>query len=94
MHEARFRADMLGEAGQERDDVVLDLALDGVDAVDVESAALADRLRRLLRDDAEFRHRLRLTQSFLARKESEYLKLRSQISALRKEVASQEGSQS
>jgi EPS-associated MarR family transcriptional regulator len=40
------------------------------------------------------RHRLRLTQSFLARKESEYLQLRSQISALRKEVASQEGSQS
>ena len=38
------------------------------------------------------RHRLRLTQAFLARKESEYLRLRSQISALRKEVAHQEGS--
>ena len=38
-------------------------------------------------------HRLKLTQSFLARKEIEYVRLRSQISALRKEVASQEGSQ-
>ena len=58
MHEARFRAYMLGKAGQERDDVVLDLALDGVDAVDVEAAALADRLRRLLRNDAELGHGL------------------------------------
>jgi EPS-associated MarR family transcriptional regulator len=39
------------------------------------------------------RHRLRLTQAFLARKENEYILLRSQISALRKELASQEGSQ-
>ena len=39
------------------------------------------------------RHRLQLTQAFLARKEVEYVRLRSQISALRKEVASQEGAQ-
>ena len=42
---------------------------------------------------AGMRHRLQLTQSFLARKEREYVALRSQISALRREVASQEGSQ-
>ena len=35
VHEARGRADMLGEVGQERDDVVLGLALDLVDAVDL-----------------------------------------------------------
>ena len=40
---------------------------------------------------AGVRHRLQLTQSFLARKEREYLALRSQISALRKDVAHQEG---
>ncbi len=39
------------------------------------------------------RHRLRLTQAFLARKENEYIQLRTQISALREELASQEGSQ-
>ena len=36
MHEARLRPDDLGEMGQEGDDVVLDLALDRVDARDVE----------------------------------------------------------
>ena len=35
--------------------------------------------------------RLNLTQSFLARKEREYVQLRTQISALRKDLASQEG---
>lgn len=40
------------------------------------------------------RERLRMTQAFLARKEREYVLLRSQISALRKEVANQEGSRS
>lgn len=38
------------------------------------------------------RQRLSLTQAFLARKEQEYVRLRSQISALRKDLASQEGS--
>ena len=38
MHEARRRADMLGQVGEEGDDVVLHLALDGVDAVDLELA--------------------------------------------------------
>ena len=42
---------------------------------------------------AGIRHRLRLTQAFLARKETEYVRLRSQISELRKELAHQEGSQ-
>ena len=36
MHEARLRPDDLGEMRQERDDVVLGLALDLVDARDVE----------------------------------------------------------
>ena len=38
------------------------------------------------------RERLRVTQAFLARKEREYVALRSQISALRKELANQDGS--
>ena len=37
--------------------------------------------------------RLQLTQAFLARKEREYIALRSQISALRKDLANQEGTQ-
>ena len=36
VHEARFRADDLGEMGEEGDDVVLGLALDLVDPRDVE----------------------------------------------------------
>ena len=59
VHEARLRADDLGEMGEEGDDVVLDLALDLVDARDVEGGVLAllpDRLRRRLRDDAELGH--------------------------------------
>ena len=40
---------------------------------------------------AGIRHRLQLTQAFLARKEREFVALRSQISALRKEVAHQGG---
>ena len=49
VHEARLRPDDLGEMGQEGDDVVLDLALDLVDARDVEVGVLAlgpDRLAR------------------------------------------------
>ena len=59
MHEARFRPDDLGEMGEEGDDVVLGLALDLVDARDVELGVLAlgpDLRRRLLRDDAELGH--------------------------------------
>ena len=40
MDETRFGADMLGEVGQERDHVVMGLALDLVDAFDLEGAAL------------------------------------------------------
>ncbi len=56
MDEPRLRPDDLGEMGQEGDDVVLDLALDLVDAGDVEFGVLAFRpygLRRLFRHDAE-----------------------------------------
>ena len=59
MHEARFRADDLGEMRQEGDDVVLDLGFDRVDARDVELGGLAlvpDRLGGVLRDDAELGH--------------------------------------
>jgi hypothetical protein len=55
------RADDFGEMGQEGDDVMLGLALDLVDALDIEGRVLAlfpDRLRRLLRDGAEFRQRI------------------------------------
>ena len=40
---------------------------------------------------AGIRQRLQLTQAFLARKEREYVALRSQISALRKDLADQGG---
>ena len=43
--EARLGADVLGEVGEEGDDVVLGLALDLVDARDLEGAALPHRLR-------------------------------------------------
>ncbi len=59
MHEARLRPDDLGQMGQEGDDVVLDLALDRVDARDVEGGVLAlgpDRFGGVLRDDAELGH--------------------------------------
>ena len=62
MDEARLGADDLGEVGQEGDDVVLHLALDGVDALDVEAglgAFFPDRLGRLFRDDAELGQRRR-----------------------------------
>ncbi len=56
MDEARLRPNDLGEVGEERDDVMLDLALDLVDPRDVEHGVLAlgpDRRRGLLRHDAE-----------------------------------------
>ena len=59
MHEARVGADDFGEMGEEGDDVVLDLALDLVDARGVEGRRLPflpDGLRRRLRDHAEFGH--------------------------------------
>ncbi len=40
MDEARVGADMLGEIGQEGDDVVMDLALDLVDARDLATCPL------------------------------------------------------
>ena len=59
MHVARFGADDFRNMGQEGDDVVLDLGLDGVDARDIELGVLAlgpDRGGCFLRDDAEFGH--------------------------------------
>ena len=59
MHEARFRPDDLGQMGEEGDDVVLGLALDLLDARDVELGVLAlgpDFRRRCLGDDPEFGH--------------------------------------
>src|SRR2546425_532334 len=53
MHEARLGADDLGKMGEEGDDVVLGLALDLVDAGDVENGVLGlgpDRLGGLLGD--------------------------------------------
>ena len=47
VHEARLRPDDLGEMGEEGDDVVLDLALDRVDARDVERGVAALRPDRL-----------------------------------------------
>ena len=59
--EARLRSDDLGKVGEKGDDVVLDLALDLIDAGNVEGRVLAlgpDRLRRLLRHDAKLGKRI------------------------------------
>ena len=59
MHKARLGTDDLGEMREEGDDVVLDLALDGVDARHVEGrvpAFVPDFLGGRLRDDPELRH--------------------------------------
>ena len=56
--EAALGADVFGDAGEEGDDVVLHLALDLVDAGDVELALLAVVVGGALRDRAEFGHRL------------------------------------
>ena len=59
MDEARFGTDDFGQMREKGDDVVLGLALDLVDAVDIEFGDLAflpDLLRRFLRDHAELGH--------------------------------------
>ena len=59
MHETRLGSHDLGEMREESDDVVLDLALDRIDARDVESGVLAlvpDLLGGGLRNDAEVGH--------------------------------------
>src|SRR5438045_1760760 len=53
VHEPGFGADMLGDVGQEGDRLVMHLALDLADALDLEFAALAQCLRRATRDHAE-----------------------------------------
>ena len=59
MHETRFRPDDFGQMGEKGDDVVLGLALDFLDAGDVELGVLGfgpDFCRGGLRDDAEVGH--------------------------------------
>src|SRR5262249_3279106 len=59
MDETRLRANDLGEMGEKSDDVVLDLALDRLDARDVKSRSIAlfpDRLCGVFRDHPELRH--------------------------------------
>ena len=58
VQEACFRADMLGDRGEEGDHVVLDLPLDLVDAGDVEAAAPLHGIGGVLRDLPELGHRL------------------------------------
>ena len=58
VQEACFRADMLGDRGEEGDHVVLDLPLDRVDAGDVEAAAPLHGIGGMLRDLPELGHRL------------------------------------
>ena len=58
VHKARFGPDMLGEIGQECDRLVMDLALNLADAVDLESGALANRFCRTAGDDFKFFLRL------------------------------------
>ena len=61
MDEARVGADEFGQMRQESDDVMLRLALDLVDARDIElrlAALFPDRFRRFLGDDAQFRQRI------------------------------------
>src|SRR5260370_4150144 len=53
MDKTRIGADMLGEVGQEGDDVMVGFALDLVDARDLEFALLPDRARGRRRDDAQ-----------------------------------------
>src|SRR5262249_19355 len=59
MDETRLRANDLGEMGEKGDDVVLDLALDRLDARDIKSRSLTffpDRLGGVLRDHPELCH--------------------------------------
>ena len=55
MHEPGLVANMFGKVRQERDNVVLGFPLDLVDALDLESAAVPDRLCRFLGNYAERR---------------------------------------
>ncbi len=59
MQEAGLRPYFFRDRGEEGDDIVLHLALDFIDAGDLEIPAIPDGLRRLLRNEAELGHRLR-----------------------------------
>src|SRR3546814_2848603 len=54
MHESGGFPHMFGHVGQESDDVVLDLRLYGVDALDLKRAFLPDRRSSFLRHTAQF----------------------------------------
>src|SRR3546814_18413194 len=54
MHESGGFPHMFGHVGQESDDVVLDLRLYGVDALDLQRAFIPDRRSSLLRHHAQF----------------------------------------
>src|SRR3546814_20415802 len=54
MHESGGFPHMFGHVGQESDDVVLDLRLYGVDALDLKRAFLPDRRSSFLRHHAQF----------------------------------------
>src|SRR5574342_591437 len=58
MQPPRRRTDVLGHSGRESDDIVLRGLLDRVDALDVESAPLADIAGRVLGNYALVGHRL------------------------------------
>src|SRR5690606_18626032 len=55
VNEARLRSDMLGEIREEGDHVVLGLALDLVDPLDLEAPALPDRFGRIGGDYSQLR---------------------------------------
>ena len=59
MEPARGGADVLRDCRGEGDDVVLGGGFDGGDPRDVEAGAFADVARRLTRNDASIRHRVR-----------------------------------
>src|SRR3546814_4589266 len=54
MHESGGFPHMFGHVGQESDDVVLDLRLYGVDALDLKRAFIPDRRSSFLRHHAQF----------------------------------------
>src|SRR5690606_17523321 len=55
MHEARLVADIFGKVGEKGDDVMLGLAFDLFDPVDIEIAALPHRFCGGFGDDTELR---------------------------------------
>src|ERR1700756_5032678 len=62
MHKARLWANDVGKMGKEGDDIMFDVALNLIDAFDIEprvAALFPDNAGSLFRDDAEFGHCIR-----------------------------------